>query len=241
MTDELARLESALRATSPRAPAAARERAISEAMAAFDRHRQGSDAGMRHKGQVPARGTSWIRRLFAMPLSRPSLAFAGSAAVLVVAGIVSHQVLLAPPAAVPGACGADGFQPRRRRRIKCRRRFARSRRLAGFGAVRGVDGIGIIGGIDSERAVSGGTRTRRRVPGRRTVREGAGKARTHPGRGNGHVARHGSPATCGAGRTRTHPGRGGDRDPGTPCAPLPGARARYVAVIGGHRACVPVA
>ena len=36
-----------------------------------------------------------------MPLSRPSLAFAGSAAVLVVAGIVSHQVLLAPPAPFP--------------------------------------------------------------------------------------------------------------------------------------------
>ena len=31
-----------------------------------------------------------------MPMSRPSLAFAGSAAVLVVAGIVSHQVLLSP-------------------------------------------------------------------------------------------------------------------------------------------------
>ena len=36
-----------------------------------------------------------------MPLSHPSLAFAGSAAVLVVAGIVSHQVLLAPPAPFP--------------------------------------------------------------------------------------------------------------------------------------------
>ena len=33
-----------------------------------------------------------------MPLSRPSLAFAGSAAVVVVAGIVSHQVLMTPPA-----------------------------------------------------------------------------------------------------------------------------------------------
>ena len=49
-----------------------------------------------------------------MPMSRPTLAFAGSAAVLVVAGIVSHQVLLTPqppswfagdPAA-PGPTGA---------------------------------------------------------------------------------------------------------------------------------------
>ena len=31
-----------------------------------------------------------------MPTSRPSLAFAGSAAVLVVAGVVSHQVLMTP-------------------------------------------------------------------------------------------------------------------------------------------------
>lgn len=95
MTDDLAKLKSALRATSPRAPAASRERAISQAMAAFDRHRRGTEGEERHKGRVPKRGTSWIRRL-AMPMSRPSLAFAGSAAVLVVAGIVSHQVLLTP-------------------------------------------------------------------------------------------------------------------------------------------------
>ena len=49
-----------------------------------------------------------------MPMSRPSLAFAGSAAVLVVAGIVSHQVLLTPQPpswfaadlAAPGPTGA---------------------------------------------------------------------------------------------------------------------------------------
>ena len=95
MTDDLARLESALRATSPRAPAGARERAISEATAAFDRHHQGTSDEARQKGQVPKRGTSWIRRLV-MPTSRPSLAFAGGAAVLVVAGVVSHQVLMTP-------------------------------------------------------------------------------------------------------------------------------------------------
>ena len=50
-----------------------------------------------------------------MPMSRPSLAFAGSAAVLVVAGIISHQVLLSPQPpswfvgdfATPGPPGAD--------------------------------------------------------------------------------------------------------------------------------------
>ena len=95
MTDDLARLESALRATSPRAPDAARARTISEAMEAFDREFQGTGDEARQKGRVPNRGTSWIRRL-AMPLSRPSLAFAGSAAVVVVAGIVSLQVFMAP-------------------------------------------------------------------------------------------------------------------------------------------------
>ena len=95
MTDEFARLESALRATSPRAPEGARERAVTEAMAAFDRHHQGMGGGARQKGQVPKRGTSWIRRLV-MPTQRSSFALAGSAAVLVVAGIVSHQVLVTP-------------------------------------------------------------------------------------------------------------------------------------------------
>ena len=95
MTDEFAKLESALRATSPRAPEGARERAVTEAMAAFDRHHQGMGGGARQKGQVPKRGTSWIRRLV-MPTQRSSFALAGSAAVLVVAGIVSHQVLVTP-------------------------------------------------------------------------------------------------------------------------------------------------
>ena len=97
MSDELARLEAALGATSPRAPASVRARAVSEAMAAFERHHQESAGEARHRGRVPMRGTSWIRRL-AMSLSRPSLAFAGTAAVVVVAGIVSHQVLMTPPA-----------------------------------------------------------------------------------------------------------------------------------------------
>ena len=112
MTDDLARLESALRATSPRAPEAAREQAISEAMEAFDREFQGTGGEARQKGRVPKRGTSWIRRL-AMPLSRPSLAFAGSAAVVVVAGIVSHQVFMAPqpPPSDVGRLAGDSAAP----------------------------------------------------------------------------------------------------------------------------------
>ena len=45
-----------------------------------------------------------------MPLSRPSLAFAGSAALLVVAGIVSHQVLMTPHSPtlpMPGLASED--------------------------------------------------------------------------------------------------------------------------------------
>ena len=45
-----------------------------------------------------------------MPLSRPSLAFAGSAALVVVAGIVSHQVLMAPRSPtlpMPGLASED--------------------------------------------------------------------------------------------------------------------------------------
>ena len=51
-----------------------------------------------------------------MPMSRPSLAFAGAAAAVVVAGIISHQVLLTPtspfdragPASVTSETSADG-------------------------------------------------------------------------------------------------------------------------------------
>ena len=110
MTDELERLESALRATSPRAPKATRERAIGEAMAAFDREFKGTGDKARQRGRVPKSGTSWIRRL-AMPMSRPSLAFAAGAAVVVVAGVVSHQVLLAPPSAPFGRAGPASVSP----------------------------------------------------------------------------------------------------------------------------------
>ncbi len=94
MSDELEKLESALQATTPLAPAPVRERTISEAMAAFSRHHQGIGDAARHRGRAPKPGafTQWIRRL-AMPLSRPSLAFAGSAA-LAVTGLITYQILV---------------------------------------------------------------------------------------------------------------------------------------------------
>ena len=96
MTDELGRLDSALRATSPRPPEPARERAVAAAMEAFDRHHQGIPGGARRKGQVPKRGTSWMRRL-AMPTSRPSLAIAGVAGLALLAGLVFHLTSTTPP------------------------------------------------------------------------------------------------------------------------------------------------
>ena len=96
MTDELGRLESALRATSPQPPESARERGIAAAMAEFDRRHQESSGGARRKGEVPERGTSWIRRLV-MPTSRPSLALAGVAGLALLAGVVVHLIPLVPP------------------------------------------------------------------------------------------------------------------------------------------------
>ena len=96
MSDGMGRLKSALGATAPRAPAPARERAMAAAMAAFDRHHQGSSDGARHKGEVPERGTSWMRRLL-MPPSRPSLALAGVAGLVLLAGVVVHLTTIAPP------------------------------------------------------------------------------------------------------------------------------------------------
>ena len=121
MTDELGRLESALRATSPQPPAPARERAVAAAMVTFDRRHQGISGETRHMGEVPKRGTPWIRRL-AMPISRPYLAFAGVASLAVLAGVVVHLTSVAPslspdlalaPASVspPGAGPGDAAAP----------------------------------------------------------------------------------------------------------------------------------
>ena len=96
MTDELGRLESELRAASPRPPETVRERAIAAAMAEFDRRHQGIPGRARRKGQEPQRGPSWIRRL-AMPTSRPTLAIAGVAGFALLAGLVIHLTSVAPP------------------------------------------------------------------------------------------------------------------------------------------------
>ena len=110
MTDELGRLESALRATSPKPPGPARERAVAAAMEAFDRRYQGIPGGARRKGQVPNRGTSWIRRL-AMPRSRPSLAIAGIAGFALVAGVVFHLTSKVPPLSPDFTLAPAGVSP----------------------------------------------------------------------------------------------------------------------------------
>jgi len=110
VTDELGRLQSALRATSPRPPEPARERAVAAAMEAFDRHHQGIPGRARRKGQVPNRGTSWIRRL-AMPRSRPSLAIAGIAGFALVAGVVFHLTSTVPPLSPDLTLAPAGVSP----------------------------------------------------------------------------------------------------------------------------------
>ena len=118
MTDEAARLASVLGAMPSRAPEAVRERALAQAMAAFDRCHQGAAEGAAEReageadagdgwasprnrqrgasqGRVPRRGTSWIRDLAMTPL-RLSFAAAGGVAALAIAGVVAHWVLFAP-------------------------------------------------------------------------------------------------------------------------------------------------
>ena len=99
MSDELGRLEDALRATPPNPSAEARTRALGAAKAAFEIHHQGNRRRARQRGQEAQIGalwlTSWLRR-FAMPTSRPALALTG-AAFVVVAGFVFYQIALDPP------------------------------------------------------------------------------------------------------------------------------------------------
>ena len=109
MSDELERLENALRATTPNPSAEARQRAIAAATAEFDRHHQGIRDAARQKGQVSKHGTFWLLtwlRRFTVPTSRPALALTGLALVIV-AGVVLRQILLAPPALLPGMLPAE--------------------------------------------------------------------------------------------------------------------------------------
>jgi len=98
MSDDLERLQAALRADTPHPPPDAQARARAAALAAFDRQHQGKRERRRQKGRVAHDATSWLRR-FAMSLSRPYPALAGVAALLLVAGIVTYQMLpvLEPP------------------------------------------------------------------------------------------------------------------------------------------------
>jgi len=76
VSDELERLENALRTNTPHPPAEARQRAVIAATAEFDRHRQEIRGTARQKGQVSKIGAfwslTWLRR-FAVPTSRPAL------------------------------------------------------------------------------------------------------------------------------------------------------------------------
>ena len=119
MSDELERFARALRAAAPRPSAAARERAVAAALAAFDRHRQGIGDEARHKERVPRRGGTFLLRRFAMSrlamsftstFRRPRLALAGGAGLALVAGaaLVVHLYPVAPPVPLPLLASVDG-------------------------------------------------------------------------------------------------------------------------------------
>ena len=112
MSDDLDRLQAALRTHVPHPPRGSRERASAAALAAFDDRRQGFRDRQRQTGRVAEGATSQLRRL-AMWISRPYPALAGAAAVLVVAAVVSYQTVFVseappPPAGpAPGQSGAE--------------------------------------------------------------------------------------------------------------------------------------
>ena len=119
MSDELERFARALRAAAPRPSAAARERAVAAALAAFDRHRQGIGDEARHKERVPRRGGTFLLRRFAMSrfamsftssFRRPRLALAGGAGLVLAAGaaLVVHLYPVAPPDRLPLLASVDG-------------------------------------------------------------------------------------------------------------------------------------
>ena len=113
MSDELERLESALRASTPDPSAEARTRAMDAAKAAFEIHHQGNRRRARQKGQEAQIGAlrliSWLRR-FTVPTSRPALALAG-AAFVVVASVVFYQAALDRPAFSPSLTTVELADP----------------------------------------------------------------------------------------------------------------------------------
>ena len=107
MSDELERLQAALRADTPNPPPDAQARASAAALAAFDRHHQGKRERERQTGRVAQDATSWLRR-FAMSLSRPYPALAGVAVLLLVAGVVTYQMLPVSEPPAPPAASVSG-------------------------------------------------------------------------------------------------------------------------------------
>lgn len=118
MSDELERLEAALRESAPEPSAEARERAISAAMAAYDRAREAAVDGDSASGWAGKTLSSWSRRL-TKPTSNTYLAFGGAAAFALVAVFVVFllplsQVLDIPEAEVAGDAieGIPGEDPK---------------------------------------------------------------------------------------------------------------------------------
>ena len=107
MTDELKRLEEALRGPLPEPEPQARERALAAALAAFDaaepQARQGSRAAERPMG----RASIWLKNLFgrnAMNLARANLRYrlVGAAGLAVLAVVVAARTLITDPVSVYG-------------------------------------------------------------------------------------------------------------------------------------------
>ncbi len=105
MSDDLERLQAALRADTPHPPADGQARAKAAALAAFDRRRQGKRERQRQTGRVAHGATSWLRS-FAMSFSRPYPALAGVAVLLLVGG-VTYQMLPTPEPDDPGRWAAS--------------------------------------------------------------------------------------------------------------------------------------
>lgn len=103
MSDELERLENALRASTPNPTEEARMRALSAANAAFESYHQGNRTRARQKGQVSQIVTLWFPsrlRSFAVPLPPPALALVGTACIII-AGVFFYRTLLGPAALSP--------------------------------------------------------------------------------------------------------------------------------------------
>ena len=109
MSEELERLEAALRTDVPEPPAETRERAIAAAMSAFDRHQETVTDGGRRSGWAGETFRSLSRGL-ASPNSNTYLAFAGAAAFALVAVVVVYLLplsqMLPTDAEVPAALDA---------------------------------------------------------------------------------------------------------------------------------------